>query len=225
MSALPKFKFEPENTFSTACVSYQLSDLTEIYQSDVNVCIVNRTFDEEINHFVKALFDEPLHVSVVESLNIDKFNFENLLPQAKQLRGYAEFHQDIEHLVAVFSELFELETVGLRLQLLKNAMCPKFHVDHVPCRLVCTYGGLGTEWLEDCYLDRTKLGTGSNGLSDDKSGLIRADLDVINTMSTGAIGLLKGSKWEGNEQNGAVHRSPKVTENLPYRLLLTLDFA
>jgi hypothetical protein len=225
MSALPKFKFEPENTFSTACVSYQLTDLTEIYQPDVNVCIVNRTFDEEINHFVKALFDEPLHVSVVESLNIDRFNFENLLPQAKQLRGYTEFHQDIEHLVAIFSELFDLQTVGLRLQLLKNAMCPKFHVDHVPCRLVCTYGGLGTEWLEDRYLDRTKLGAGSNGLTDDKSGLIRADLDVINTMSTGAIGLLKGSNWQGNEQNGAVHRSPKVTENLPYRLLLTLDFA
>lgn len=225
MSALPKFKFEPQNLFSTACVSYQLTDLTEIYQPDVNLCVVNRTLDEEINHFVKALFAAQLHVSVVESLNVETFDFAKLLPQAKNLRGYAQFHQDIEHLVSIFCELFELQTVGLRLQLLKNAMCPKFHVDHVPCRLVCTYGGLGTEWLNDCYVDRSKLGAGSNGLSDDKSGLIRADLDVINTMPAGAIGLLKGSKWEGNEQNGAVHRSPKVTENLPYRLLLTLDFA
>jgi hypothetical protein len=225
MSALPKFKFEPENTFSTACVSYQLTDLTEIYKDDVNLCVVNRTLDEEINHFVKALFAAKLHVSVVESLNVENFDFAKLLPQAKQLRGYTEFHKDIEHLVSVFCELFDLQTVGLRLGMLDKAMCPKFHIDHVPCRLVCTYGGLGTEWLDDRYINRAKLGAGSGGLTDDKSGLIQADLDVINTMPAGAIGLLKGSKWEGNEQNGAVHRSPKVTENLPYRLLLTLDFA
>lgn len=225
MTALPPFKFGRQNTNSIAYSSSKIVDLTEIYQSNVNVCIVNRTLEDEINHFVKALFAAQIHVSVVENLNVETFDFAKLLPQAKNLRGYWDFYKDIEHLVTLFSELFELKTVGLRLQLLKNAMCPKFHVDHVPCRLVCTYGGLGTEWLEDCYVNRSKLGTVSNGLTDDKSGLIRADLDVINTMPAGAIGLLKGSKWEGNEQNGAVHRSPKVTENLPYRLLLTLDFA
>jgi hypothetical protein len=225
MSALPKFKFEPQTTFSTAYVSYQLTDLTEIYKDDVNLCVVNRTLDEEINHFVKALFAEKLHVSVVESLNVENFDFAKLLPQAKQLRGYTEFYKDIEHLVSVFCELFDLQTVGLRLGMLDKAMCPKFHVDHVPCRLVCTYGGIGTEWLEDRYINRAKLGAGSGGLTDDKSGLIQADLDVINTMPAYAIGLLKGSQWEGNEQNGAVHRSPKVTESAPYRLLLTLDFA
>jgi hypothetical protein len=140
MSELPQFKFKPQPTFSTVCVSYQLTDLTEIYKDDVNLCIVNRTLDEEINHFVKALFAAKLHVSVVESLNVENFDFEKLLPQAKQLRGYIEFHKDIEHLVTVFCELFDLQTVGLRLGMLDKAMCPKFHVDHVPCRLVCTYG-------------------------------------------------------------------------------------
>lgn len=225
MSALPQFKFEPQPTFSTACVSYQLTDLTEIYKDEVNLCVVNRTVDAEIHHFVNELFATQRHVSVIENFNVAGFDFENLLPQAKQLRGYSEFHADIEHLVSVFCELFDLQTVGLRLGMLDKAMCPKFHVDHVPCRLVCTYGGIGTEWLEDRYINRTKLGIGSGGLTDDKSGLIQADLDVINTMPAYAIGLLKGSKWEGNEQNGAVHRSPKVTENAPYRLLLTLDFA
>ncbi|WP_243221056.1 DUF1826 domain-containing protein [Methylobacter sp. S3L5C] len=35
---------------------------------------------------------------------------------------------------------------------------------------------------------------------------------------------MKGSAWEGNEQHGAVHRSPQVSQELPRRLLLTLDF-
>ncbi|MCL7421227.1 MAG: DUF1826 domain-containing protein [Methylobacter sp.] len=39
------------------------------------------------------------------------------------------------------------------------------------------------------------------------------------------MGLLKGRAWEGNEQHGAVHRSPQVNPALPRRLLLTLDFA
>jgi Protein of unknown function (DUF1826) len=36
-----------------------------------------------------------------------------------------------------------------------------------------------------------------------------------------AIGLLKGSRWDGNELHGAVHRSLQITSP---RLLLTLDF-
>lgn len=225
MSALPQFKFKPQITFSTACVSYQLTDLTEIYKDDVNLCVVNRMVNGKIQDFVKTLFAAQLHVSVIENLNVARFDFAKLLPQAKQLEGYAQFCTDIKYLVDVFSELFELENVGLRLGILDKAMCPKFHVDHVPCRLVCTYGGKGTEWLEDRYINRTKLGAGSGGLSDEKSGLIVADIDVINTMPAYAIGLLKGSKWEGNEKSGAVHRSPKPTQTAPQRLLLTLDFA
>jgi Protein of unknown function (DUF1826) len=125
----------------------------------------------------------------------------------------------------MFSHLFELENVGLRFGMLDKAMCPKFHVDHVPCRLVCTYGGIGTEFLQDTFVNRAKLGSGSGGLSDDVSGLIKGDMDAISTMPAYGIGLLKGSKWEGNEQNGAVHRSPKLSEKSPRRLLLTLDFA
>jgi hypothetical protein len=103
-------------------------------------------------------------------------------------------------------------------------MCPRFHVDSVTCRLVCTYGGIGTEWLEDAYVDRSKLGRASAGLKDEQSGLI-LDPDAISAMPAYAVGLLKGRTWEGNEQHGAVHRSPQVHPALPRRLLLTLDFA
>ncbi|MCL7421228.1 MAG: DUF1826 domain-containing protein [Methylobacter sp.] len=60
-------------------------------------------------------------------------------------------------------------------------MCPRFHVDSVTCRLFCTYGGVGTEWLEDAYVDRGKLGRASAGLKDEQSGLI-LDPDAISAM-------------------------------------------
>lgn len=64
---------------------------------------------------------------------------------------------------------------------------------------------------------------GSGGLNDNVTGLILDD-DAIQTMPAYAIGLLKGNAWEGNEQFGAVHRSPQLNPNIPRRLLLTLDF-
>ena len=48
-----------------------------------------------------------------------------------------------------------------------------------------------------------------------------ADIEIL---ETGAVALLKGEFWEGNEGCGLVHRSPRI-EDKSRRLLLTLDFA
>ncbi len=101
-------------------------------------------------------------------------------------------------------------------------MCPKFHVDRVPCRLVTTYSGVATEWLSHQRVDRAKLGVGSQSLADDESGLYRDNKD-IQQLNSGDIALLKGEAWLGNEGGGLVHRSPDIN-NQNKRLLLTLDF-
>jgi hypothetical protein len=101
-------------------------------------------------------------------------------------------------------------------------MCPRFHVDRVPCRLVSTYHGIATEWLPHNKADRSKLGMGSNGLIDRQSGLYKNDED-IQKLNFGDVALLKGECWEGNEGAGLIHRSPSVAEN-EKRLLVTIDF-
>ena len=122
----------------------------------------------------------------------------------------------------MFCCLFELEEVGLRLAVLNQAMCPRFHFDQVPCRLVTTYHGIATQWLENDAVDRSKLGRGSNGQPDSASGLYNDESD-IQQMSAGDVALLKGERWSGNENRGLVHRSP-VTSSEEVRLLLTIDF-
>jgi ABC-type transport system involved in cytochrome bd biosynthesis fused ATPase/permease subunit len=47
--------------------------------------------------------------------------------------------QDIARLVDIFCELFNQERVSLKLSSLDHAMCPRFHVDRVPCRMITTY--------------------------------------------------------------------------------------
>ena len=110
----------------------------------------------------------------------------------------------------------------MKLTALDQVMCPRFHVDNVPCRLVTSYCGQGTQWLPDNAVDRTKLGRGNNGLPDERSGVYRITED-IQELAAGDVALFKGARWEGNEHRGLVHRSstPKAGQT---RLLLTLDF-
>ena len=209
--------------YSRAYLSDNLADLAHIYQPDINLCIVERAVDNELKSFVGHLLKRSDQISFVERIDFASFNFFSLLPQTAHLTGHHVFCRDIARITALYCDLFELKHVGLRLRMLDHAMCPKFHVDSVTCRMVCTYGGAGSEWLDEPYIDRRKLGSGSGGLSDELSGLI-LDPEAIQSVQPYAISLLKGACWEGNEDYGAVHRSPKVTADSPRRLLLTLDF-
>jgi len=130
--------------------------------------------------------------------------------------------RDITEIVDMFCCLFDLKQVGLRLTTLNRAMCPKFHVDRVPCRLVTTYNGAATQWLPHQTVNREKLGAGGQGKSDEESGLYDTQNEIKN-LNIGDIALLKGESWIGNEGAGLVHRSPTATNN-EKRLLLTLDF-
>ena len=196
-----------------------MADLAQIYQPVINLCVVERQVDNELKSFVGHLLKLPNPVSFIECIDFSTFNFFSLLPQIGHLPGYRAFCKDVACLTAIYRDLFELERAGLRLRTLDHAMCPKFHVDSVTCRLVCTYGDVGTEWLDDAYVDRRKLGSGSGGLSDELSGLIM-DTDAIQSIPAYAIGLLKGSCWEGNEQHGAVH----LNEQLPQTFIVDAGF-
>jgi hypothetical protein len=171
-----------------------------------------------VSELLRSLKD----IEMAEDVRFEQFDFSSLLPSCQNISGHDAWWRDVARLTAAFCDLFETERVGLRLRTLDKPMCPRFHVDHVPCRLVCTYGGMGTQWLPDVHVDRTKLGPGSNGLPDEESGLI-LDPSTISTMPAYAVGLMKGAKWEGHEERGLVHRSPRLTSAEPRRLLLTLD--
>ena len=123
----------------------------------------------------------------------------------------------------MYACLFELDEVGVRLQVLDRAMCPRFHTDKLGCRLVSTYLGPGTEWLHNRDVDRSKLGAGNMGLSDEESGLFSRP-ECIQQVNSGDIVLLKGDGWYGNDGLGAVHRSPAISGG-EKRIIVTMDFA
>lgn len=195
--------------------------LVDIYNPDVNMSVWQRQLSPELIEECRALLDKQVFTAQSLTLNSSQLNqLDDLLPE---FAFYSQLNEDIKLLTEMFSCLFELKFIGLRLTVLTGSMCPKFHVDWVPCRLVTTYCGVGTEWLPHENVDRSKLGTGSGGKSDAESGLYNSP-KVIQTLNCGDVALLKGESWQGNEGCGLVHRSPAVPEN-QRRLLLTMDFA
>lgn len=127
---------------------------------------------------------------------------------------------DLRLLAEMLGDLLDAPSIGLRLEVIRQAMCPRLHVDRVGIRMLCTYRGAGTEWVEERDVDRRFLGAGAGGLPDDASGLLRAGYR-IESIPPYTVALLKGTLWQGNAGRGIVHRSPAVP--YPPRVLVALD--
>ncbi len=203
-----------------AAAGQQAQILADIYQQDINIAIWQRELATTIYQAVNQLLI--LRPAFETELILTPQDAHARVEESIDSSDTAALCEDIAELVDMFCCLFELKRVGMRLHALSGVMCPKFHEDRVPCRLVTTYQGVGTEWLPHEVVDRTKLGRGSLGLPDSQSGLYQSPGN-IQQLSHGHVALLKGVLWQGNENAGLVHRSP-VTPGAGSRLLLTLDF-
>ncbi len=195
--------------------------LTEIYQDTVNIAIWETEISAKLESAVKAVMASSYDLQLSEVISIKSAE-----DQLQKILGvedaFVELRADVLELVDMFCCLFGLERTGLRLATLNRAMCPRFHVDHVPCRLLKTYTGIATQWIPHDVVDRTKLGVDRHNQPDELSGLFQSETDIENLQS-GQVALLKGERWEGNEGAGLVHRSPGLDEG-ERRLLLSLDF-
>jgi hypothetical protein len=195
--------------------------LADIFQEDANIVIWQRpSKNMQATAASAVLLAKPtLQISVV----VTPQNAEEAINKALGSTPFAAIlSKDIAQLVDMFCCLFDLKHAGLRLTALDRAMCPRFHVDRVPCRLVTTYQGIATEWLPHLAADRSKLGAGNQGKTDEQSGLFKST-DDIQQLHQGDVALLKGELWHENEGAGLIHRSPQLS-NEARRLLLTLDF-
>jgi hypothetical protein len=195
---------------------------SDIYQDDCNIVAWQRELAPELEQAVATFLETNSGFQTTMSLSPkDAFTPINKALGSSELT--AVLSDDIAELVDMYCYLFDLGKVGLRLTALDKAMCPRFHVDKVQCRLVTTYQGVATEWLPHNVVDRSKLGHGSEGKTDEQSGLF-PKLGNVQQLTSGDVALLKGESWEGNEGAGLVHRSPSLSAG-ERRLLLTLDIS
>jgi hypothetical protein len=195
--------------------------LADVYEEDTNLIVWQRSLADELILAAKNIFELKPNLQVAVSVTPD--DVVSIIEDNLQGIQHAQYLvEDTAELVDMFCCLFEQKRAGLRLTVLDRAMCPRFHVDRVPCRLVTTYHGEATQWLKHQQVDRSKLGPGNLGKPDEESGLFQS-VTNIQQLKSGDVALLKGELWQGNEGAGLVHRSPALKQN-SHRLLLTLDF-
>lgn len=102
----------------------------------------------------------------------------------------------------------------LRLDVVDDDACRRWHRDCVPLRLLCTYRGPGTDWV----------------LPADADEAMRApehDIAHARRMNTHEVAIFKGCGFPGSQpvthEAGIVHRSPRISGSGITRLVLCLE--
>lgn len=198
--------------------------LGQIFEKNKSVAVWQRPVVDEITNYFDAVFKTlGMGIRGVFSIASLQGDMASSLPNGI---GKQAVIDDIYLLSDMLTTLFDCEHVGVRLVPLNSAMCPRFHVDNIPVRLVSTYLGSGTQWLPQ--ESASELLPKNTSASPRQSRLGQAHNDNSNQekhirqMNTFDVGLLKGKAWQGHEDFAAVHRSCAVNQG-DKRVLLTLD--
>jgi hypothetical protein len=208
-SALPPW--EPQRPAEAVERADSLADLTRIFAPRTQICLHSRPSTPELLDAVATLKVRPwtgLHT--VLRLNADRFSDTSALPLPPSI-VHPALRRDLAFLVELYSDLLGCSRIGLRIERLERAMCPGWHVDRTGIRLLCTWSGPGTEWLDDPRIDLACLPSSAAGAA--ATGQAQP-FDIV---------LLKGRAWQGNAAAGAAHRSPEVAPGSGPRLLVALD--
>lgn len=96
----------------------------------------------------------------------------------------------------------------IRLEIVEDDACRRFHADYVTVRLICTYFGPGTEWLSEEQATAQRAGAPLAGCA-------------IQSLATGHVGLFKGRVWAPD--GAIIHRSPPISGTGAKRLVLVVN--
>ena len=115
---------------------------------------------------------------------------------------------DVDDLVSAFASITQSEHVDVRLERVNHDACWKFHRDTVEARLVTTYRGPATEWVQPVHAQRA--------LREQKR--FKGPLERLGDYD---VAIFKGIC--AGPSNGILHRSPPIAGTGRTRLLLCLN--
>lgn len=116
-----------------------------------------------------------------------------------------DFAADIELLANLYGDALGLERMNVRVEVIKTDACRKWHADFVRARLITTYVGTGTQWLDQDDADR-----------------VREGMEPLrpHTMKSGDVGIFCGKT---GCDTPIIHRSPPIAGTGETRLLAVFN--
>ena len=197
---------------------------SEIFSPETSITIWRRPVQADIARYFDQVFVQ-LRTGIRSVFSVDALEAElnGRLPEGT---CKASAVADICLLADMLTTLFNCDSVGLRLVPLSSPMCPSFHVDNIPVRLIHTYVGSGTDWLPGEALQDSPPDDPAGHFARTNTGKYFLQSEV-RTLGTFDAALLKGAAWPEHEHMAAVHRSGlsrnPAAQSYENRVLLTLD--
>jgi hypothetical protein len=185
-----------------------------IFDDGIALCIWNRVPDDILSAYLlrsvsTGTWERMACVDACEP------HLEELVCGFEEGVGKIRLTTELTGLVDLFTTLTDARSVGIRMTATRRRECPRFHVDRVGLRLLCTWMGEGTEWLAQEDVVREQLGHQPGGWAE-----VQRPGALVHSMDPFAVGVFKGEGWPGNAGRGAVHRSPAPTS---WRVFVSLD--
>ena len=118
--------------------------------------------------------------------------------------------EDVIDKASLMAELTGAPALRVRLEVVDDDHCRKFHVDNVRLRLMTTYRGPGTEYIPPRLASMLPPGT-------------IPPADAIRHLARGHIAVLRGGEDATADRPGVMHRSPPVIGTGMVRLFLAVD--
>lgn len=204
------------------CAGFHPMQLLNIFAPEQQICVAERPQQPAI---IDYLSQHATSMAPGQRLLLD---MKQAIAQqlAQQLRlpaghGRDALLADMAYLATLYADLLDCPHIGVRLEVTSHAMCPKFHIDRTGIRLLCTYLGAGTQWLQEDAIHRAAM-TQQHATLDAFHNALLHPAAAIQQAPAFAVVLLKGSAWQGNQHAGIIHRSPPVPAD-SLRVLLALD--
>ncbi|MEM9309939.1 MAG: DUF1826 domain-containing protein [Pseudomonadota bacterium] len=190
--------------YPAARMSASADILNDVLDRDCNLAIWTRQENTALEALLTAPVEDVRFSAPLATLRAR-------LDGELDLAGYPETAErrtlidDIVDLAARYSAVMELEAVSVRLAIVTTDSCRKFHADYVKARLITTYVGTGTQWID----------------AEDTARVARAEEPQrVHTLGAGHVGLFKGKL---STEAPAIHRSPPIAGKGERRLMLVLD--
>jgi hypothetical protein len=185
-------------------------------EQTVNMAIWTRPADSVVQNWLSELLPTMTTADTVMPAERDAFDGLELVRTLPDHPLKQRLADDTAHLTRMLVHAIPRDLRhGSRLHVkssfgpVRDDQCRKFHVDWVVLRLLTTWVGPGTEWLDDGDVDRRHVGASACCPVDANKAIVRRP-DAIRRASAGEVLMMKGEKWPGNEGRGVVHRSPPL---------------
>lgn len=202
----------PEMWRGSQVLVWQPAEFTEIYCAGVNLCVWRRGLGSELSQWLRTVCSRYMF-HIVERVDAERADLRPSLAALPDTAEREAWCEDLHLLMQVYADLLGVRGLGVRLATLDREMCPRFHVDRVGIRLLCTYAGPATEWLENADVVRSGLGP---------TGEVLRPGGRVQRLERFDVALLKGEAWPKNLGNGVVHRSPGLPQG-QRRIMLSID--